>query len=193
MPTAVVDDARYEPVVLAVLAILFWLVNAVAIAAVNAKLSVLGLGSSSGTLVAAGVALVLFALFESVTLVAYLQVPANGRFAGTVTIVLSGLSLFVGGGLLVGSIFGMIAGLLLILLTPVLKGGANDAERIYEYGVAPLDSSSPSTTTAAPHTTSGNNEGVVRVCLNCDYGNPVSSTTCQKCGASLATPVSAPR
>ena len=189
MPTAIVDDVRYEPVVLAVLAILFWLVNAVAIAAVDAKLTVLGLGSSSGTLVAAGVALVLFALFESVALVAYLQEPANGRFVGTVTIVLSGLSLFVGGGLLVGSIFGMIAGLLLVLLTPVLEGGANGSERIYEYGVPPLDSSSPPTTTGTLQAVGGINEGVVRVCLKCDYGNPVSSTTCQKCGASLATPV----
>ncbi|MGA8302545.1 MAG: hypothetical protein WA691_04725 [Thermoplasmata archaeon] len=132
--------------------------------------------------VAAGLLSIVFAIFLGWLLFSYDVNPEAPGPWGTGIVIVSAISLWVGGGFLVGSILGLIGGIVAIL-APIDwedSPSAAPAPAYGESGAARLSAVPPFAEAGSPSRQPG---PVVRYCPSCGAVNGPANRTCMKCGA----------
>jgi hypothetical protein len=166
------------------------LVEGIAQLAVGSSvLSIFG-ASAASAVDAFGVANVFFAILLTAFCLFYHRDPESGGGYGTAIVIVASLDLLFGGGFVIGSIFGVVGGILAIVFARLprsRRGPGNDdavgAEREPTEGVRSRATAGPSgVSPPSPE------ERVVRYCPHCWEVNDSQAATCSKCGASLPHP-----
>ncbi|HYA57423.1 MAG TPA: zinc ribbon domain-containing protein [Thermoplasmata archaeon] len=177
------QETRYEPIVLAIFAVIFWFANAAILLYLSYYFSVAGWEGSSLGAVGPAAGLIFVGIVEIILIVAYAMDPTMDRGVGTATIVMSLFSLLLGGGLLIGSVFGVLAGSFWILLSPSEASEVLGERPRQDQSDGWVPSPVPGTTDAsAPPTGSATSPGITRICLACEHPNPVTAAQCESCG-----------
>ncbi len=175
-------SSRLEPTFLSAWAAIFYLAQGAAYAVVGARASSLGGVTFGSEATALAFWLVLLGVVQAIVTVAGGLDPTGNTIAGTGSIFLAGLAVLAGGGFWAGTLFGVTAGLLWVLLPPRPIEERIDARLEAFFGSAP-----------APSAASGSEEtprpppspNAFRICLRCGASNPLAATACAACGSAL--------